>query len=349
MAALGWKDEDSAPTHTFSLRLDRRAPDLTAQPRVRPPALAGRSYPSHPATLRDQLDRYFAHAHGSGPPRASAGKPVRPLRAIMCPHIDFGRGGTVYSWAYRELIESSDADVFVVLGVAHQFCRQRFVLTRQDFETPLGVVKTDRDYVDRLSASAGAHLFQDEPVHRGEHSIEFQTAFLQHLIGGRRPFQIVPILVGSFHDLLRAGVDPIDDPSVRAFINALKATEVESARKVAYIGAVDFCHVGPEFGDREPVSDAILNTLRAFDALLLDRAAAVDPAGWFATATAVGDRYRVCGLAATYTMLHAIGPAEGRVLKYGQAVDDRRTCCVTFASLGFDALEPHDSRTAARA
>ena len=155
--------------------------------------------------------------------------------------------------------------------------------------------------------------------------------------------------MGSFHDLLRAGVDPIHDPAVRRFIAALKDVEAESGKKVAYIGGVDFCHVGPEFGDREPVSDAILSQVRAFDSSLLDRAAAVDPAGWFATATAVGDRYRVCGLAATYVMLQTIGPARGRVLKYGQAVDNRRTCCVTFASLGFDGLDPHESRTADRA
>ena len=56
---------------------------------------------------------------------------------------------------------------------------------------------------------------------------------------------------------------------------------------------------------------------------MLDRAAAGDPAGWFGTAAKVGNRWRVCGLAATYTMLHAMGPARGRLLKYDQAVDDR--------------------------
>src|SRR5206468_12940298 len=54
-------------------------------------------------------------------------------------------------------------------------------------------------------------------------------------------------------------------------------------------------------------------------------------------AAKVGNRWRVCGLAATYTMLHAMGPARGRLLKYDQAVDDRRTCCVSFASLAFEA------------
>jgi hypothetical protein len=48
----------------------------------------------------------------------------------------------------------------------------------------------------------------------------------------------------------------------------------------------------------------------------------------------------VCGLAATYTMLHAIGPAQGRLLKYHQSLDDRRTCCVSFASMAFHAVGP---------
>ena len=63
--------------------------------------------------------------------------------------------------------------------------------------------------------------------------------------------------------------------------------------------------------------------MRQFDSSMLDRAAACDPDGWFRTAASVGNRLRVCGLAATYTMLHAIGPAKGRLLNYKQAIDDR--------------------------
>jgi hypothetical protein len=77
-----------------------------------------------------------------------------------------------------------------------------------------------------------------------------------------------------------------------------------------------------------------------FDDRMLERAAACDPGGWFRTASGMGNRYRVCGLAATYTMLHAIGPAQGRVLQYRQALDDRRTCCVSFASMVFHAAQP---------
>jgi len=256
---------------------------------------------------------------------------------VISPHIDFNRGGSVYTWAYRELVESSEADVFVVLGVAHQRCTRRFVLTRNDFDTPLGPVRTDVGYVDRIAGLAGRHLFDDEPVHVPEHSIEFQAVFLQHLLGGRRDFRIVPILVGSFYDLMDRGVDPIENAEVRRFVEVLKAVEAESGRKVAYIGSIDLCHVGPEFGDLDPVGAATLDRVGAFDRTMLAKAAEVDPAGWFETAAEVGDRWRVCGLAATYVMLHTIGPARGRLLKYAQAVDARRTCCVSFASLAFDA------------
>ncbi len=305
---------------------------------IRPAALAGRSYAGTPRALKAQIDGLFAHERGAGEPRIGGRRPSEghaPLRGILSPHIDFHRGGPVYTWAYRELIERSDAEIFVILGVAHQYCRNRFALTRKDFETPLGLARTDRPFVDRLAALAGDELFDDELAHRTEHSIEFQVVFLQHLLADRPDVAIVPILVGSFHDLLLDGTEPIDDPEVRRFVEALRAAEAASGKKVAYIGGIDLAHVGPEFGDPRRVDDATLAQVRRFDQAMLDRASAADPAGWFRTAAEVENRWRVCGLAATYTMLHAMGPASGTLLKYDQAVNPERTCCVTFASMAY--------------
>jgi AmmeMemoRadiSam system protein B len=313
-----------------------RAP---GRPRSRPAALAGLSYFATEKQLLAQLDRLFVHEEGSGPPRPTPERGSALLRGVMSPHIDFQRGGPVYTWAYRELVERSDAEVFVILGVAHQPCYRRFALTRDDFETPLGLVRTDRDFVDRLAGLAGGHLFDDERAHDPEHSIEFQAVFLRYLLGADRDFRIVPILVGSFHDLMTSGVDPIECDEVRRFVEALVQTEKECGKKVAYIGGVDLSHVGPEFGDRARVDASTLERLSQFDRAMLDRAAANDPRGWFGTAAAVGNRWRVCGLAATYTMLHAIGPSRGRLLRYRQTVDGRGHCCVSFASMAFDGLD----------
>lgn len=308
---------------------------------IRRPAMAGRSYPSSEKALRAVLDRCFHDPAGSGPPDEDAAPDGR-LRAVMSPHIDFGRGGPTYTHAYRALVEQSEADVFVILGVAHRPCQRRFAMTYKDFETPLGLVRTDRTFVERVAAIAGESVFDDEIAHLNEHSVEFQVLFLQHLLGGRRDFSIVPILTGSFDDLMQAGVDPIDDPEVRCFLEGLKAAEGASAGKVLYIGGVDFGHIGREFGDPDLIDDGTLGALRQFDESMIGAAAAVEPSSWFRTAAAVKNRWRVCGLAATYTMLHAIGPAEGALLRYDQAVNPDRTCCVSFASMAFHRSD--DSR-----
>ena len=69
---------------------------------------------------------------------------------------------------------------------------------------------------------------------------------------------------------------------------------------------------------------------------MLERACAADASGWFQTAAEIQNRWRVCGLAATYTMLHAMGPATGKLLQYDQAVNPERTCCVTFAGVSYE-------------
>ncbi len=310
------------------------------QARRRPAAMAGRSYAATLRALSAQLEQFFVGHNGAGAPAIDGAAAGSGFRGILSPHIDFPRGGPVYTWSYRELVERSGADTFVILGVAHQYCRRRFALTYKDFETPLGVAPTDRAYVDGLASLAGRDLFDDELTHRTEHSIEFQVVFLQYLLGGRRDFSIVPILVGSFHDLMERGIDPMQDPDVKRFVEALRTVEAGQGKSVAYIGGIDLCHVGPEFGDPSPVDPILQEQVRRFDGEMLDRAAAGDPEGWFRTAGAIGNRWRVCGLAATYTFLHAIGPSRGRLLKYDQALDDRRSCCVSFASMAFHASGP---------
>jgi AmmeMemoRadiSam system protein B len=314
-----------------------------AEERTRPAAFAGRSYPSSERALRAQLGRFFAHTNGSGLPNADRRDSRPRVRGILSPHIDFGRGGPVYTWSYRALVERADADVFVILGVAHQLCTHRFVLTRKDFDTPLGLARTDRSYVDRIAALAGDHLFDDELAHRAEHSIEFQVIFLQYLLGGRRDFSIVPILVGSFHDLMDDGIDPIERDDVRRFVDALRGAESGCGGNVAYIGGIDLGHVGREFGDLALLDTSTLNALRQFDETMLEHATTSDPRSWFRRAAEVDNRWRVCGLAATYTMLHAMGPTRGTVLRYDQAVNPERTCCVSFASLAFHASDESNS------
>src|SRR5262249_52317527 len=147
---------------------------------VRPPRCIG-CYEGDADALRRQLHQLFTHPRGAGLPRPI--KPDGSLRAALIPHIDFARGGLSYTYAFKEISRKSDGSLFVIIGTSHH-SGHRFTLTRKNFQTPLGIVPTDQDYIDRLVKECGEGLFDDEWLaHIPEHSIELEVVFLQYLYG----------------------------------------------------------------------------------------------------------------------------------------------------------------------
>jgi AmmeMemoRadiSam system protein B len=318
---------------------------------VRPAAHAGSAYPAEPETLRRQIAAIFAGEKGPGLPRdaAKAGDqtttgppPTCRLCGVLSPHVDLVRAGPALAQAYKTIADRTDADLFVILGTAHNPMRNLYALTRKDFETPLGVVETDRKFVSRLNAKmartpAGQdlNLLADELAHRQEHSIEFQLLFLQFLLDGRRPFTIVPILVGSFHEFVAQRVSPRTSPQVSSFAAALRETEAEHPGRVCYISSGDLAHIGQRYGDRAFLDPARLKAQAESDRELLAAACKPDADGFFGLIARDQDRHRVCGLSPTYTMLAAVRPTSGELLRYDQAVELDGTSCVSFASAAF--------------
>lgn len=309
---------------------------------VRPAAHAGGAYCLDESALREQLGKLFIDKDGPGL-LPWEGELVLPadgrLCGIMSPHIDFHRGGAAFAWAYDRVVGESDADLFVVLGTAHTPLNGFFSVSSKDFATPLGTVQTDREFVaalaQRLTGRQNNRSFQDELPHRQEHSIEFQALMLQYALGGRRDFAMVPILVGSFHSFVESGQFPDESSSVADFLAALQATVAACGKKVCFVAGVDLAHIGPHFGDAELLDEPRLKAQWTDDQQLLSRACGGDAAGWFEHVAASGDSYRICGLAPMYTMLEALRPTRGELLRYDQAVAPDGTSCVSFASVAF--------------
>ncbi len=309
---------------------------------VRPPAHSGNAYAAEPEALRLQLAALF---DGRGPepaPGEGAGAPDGQLCGVLSPHIDLHRGGATMAWAYQRIVAESQADLFVILGTAHNPMSQLFSASRKHYDTPLGTVETDRTFVSKLAARLNRcaegrelNLFADELAHRAEHSIEFQAVVLQYLLGSRRPFKIVPILVGSFHEFIRQATRPADEPRVAAFVAALRATAAEHQGRVLAISAGDLAHIGRRFGDRALLDAPRLKAQAEDDRRLLDAACRVDAEAFFGHIAAEGDRNRICGLSPTYTMLEVVKPKRGELLRYDQAVELDGTSCVSFASMAF--------------
>lgn len=300
---------------------------------IRKPCCLG-VYPSDLDELRQYLHGLFDDPGASGLP----GEPRNDgrVRAILAPHIDYTRGGLAYTFAFKELFESTPASLFVIIGTSHYCGWRRFTLTRKHFSTPFGVVPTDQAYIDRLVSHYGGSLFEDELVaHLPEHSIELEVVLLQYLYEKRRDIRIVPIVVGSFEDCVSGASDPAERDDLRRMVAALQAVERETNEPICYVISGDLAHIGPKFGARDPVRQSQLAHSRSQDMAILGKTEKADPAGYFDVIARERDERNICGLPPTWLTMAATSPSGGRVLRYDQYVDPTGYESVSFASVAF--------------
>ncbi len=298
------------------------------QASIRPAAHAGLSYPDDPNVLRRMMDGFFDA--GPGRPQKNG---VEPLRALIAPHIDFNRGGPCFAWAYKALAESPAPDLFVVLGTGHS-ARMPFVMSRKDFETPFGVLSADREIIDQIAEGAPLDVFADEFAHKEEHAIEFQAVFLKYLYPDQDiPF--VPILCGSFHEMVEKQKMPQTAPVVSEFVYKLKEVLSVSGKRVCFIAGVDLSHVGQHFGDVDVLTDDFVADVETVDQALIQKAGAMDADGYFDVVIRECDRTRVCGTSSIYTMLQVMDAKRGELLNYDHIVDQDTQQMVSFVSMAF--------------
>src|SRR5438093_697352 len=101
--------------------------------------------------------------------------------------FDAAKRALLASFRAQPTRQAKTADVFVILGTARGVIETLFACTDKDFETPLGLVKADREFLRLFRAHGGEVFFQDELAHRKDHAIEFQAVFLRHVLGAAKP------------------------------------------------------------------------------------------------------------------------------------------------------------------
>ena len=298
----------------------------------RAPNHAGLSYPDDPGELQGWISEFMDKAEQSKAYEPSSGK----IRGIISPHIDFTRGGESYAKAYRELEPESNAETYIIFGTSHYAeVDNPFILTKKDFDTPFGRAETDREIVDRLSESCPWDLFYGEISHRTEHSIEFQVAFLQYFLRGGGKFKILPVLCNSFYKLVDLGKSPSEDERVQKFLESIGEIVSELGDRVFVIAGADMAHVGPKFGDSEPVSDSTLSLIRERDLISLEHCVNLDPEGFYHSVEKEKDWRKICGLSPIYALLRTLEVNRGELLDYDQALEPDTGSVVSFASAAF--------------
>lgn len=283
----------------------------------RPAYIAGKSYPDKAEELKKYIAEMFKR-EGSPGRLPSKTRNRSAVRCLVVPHIDFHRGGHSYAHGYLNLAEHKKPRVAFIFGVAHCSPPVPFVLTKKNFETPLGIVPTDTDIVAQLASACKWDPFEYEFVHRTEHSIEFQAVMLSFLYGD--DVKIVPILCSAFATEAE-GTSPASSSAVAGFLNKVAEIVESLGDKVCVIAGADLAHVGKRFGDEFDISESIVKEVEARDMEAIEYISAGDAEGFYSSVMKDLNKRRVCGLYSIYSSLKVSRCKSGKMLHYDYAHD----------------------------
>jgi AmmeMemoRadiSam system protein B len=149
---------------------------------VRQSVIAGTWYPGSASALADTIDGFLA---------AVDVPPVQgELKGLVSPHAGYAYSGGVAACAYKQL-EQRAYSIVVVISPVHQYYGGRYLATtKSHYETPFGLVRVDTDLLGQLGREVGLTLLDQD----GEHSLEIQLPFLQHMLG---EFTLLPVMMGD--------------------------------------------------------------------------------------------------------------------------------------------------------
>jgi AmmeMemoRadiSam system protein B len=288
--------------------------DYRAAP-YRQPALAGASYPSDPGKLGELLREYLDNVNGLQPSAASS-------RGVISPHIDFQRGGPTYAQVWTSSAAAvREAELVIIFGTDHNGGPGTITLTRQNYASPLGVMPTDLDLVDRLADVLGPEkAFYDEYHHIGEHSIELALVWLQYLRNGN-PCATVPVLCGSFHHFMTGQAFIDGEETYQGFVNVLR--EEIAQRRTLVVAAGDLAHLGPAF-DGPPLDTVAYAKMKLDDDLLVERLCQGDAKAFFSFMQDGQYERNVCGLSPFYFTLDVLGQTQGQIVAYDRCPADNK-------------------------
>jgi MEMO1 family protein len=296
---------------------------------VRPAGFAGKSYEADSGQLKKQIDGFFSSKEG--PDFKPSSNKGHLIKGLVVPTYEPKHAGPIYAWAYKELQESQQPDVLIIIGTAHAGLEGLFAVTDKDFETPLGIVPVDRPIIERLKTLVPEY-FSEDLAHLTEHSIEFQLPFVQTNTGASATIPIVPVL-SSFSAM------SVSDPSVRAtvdrFLAAMREAVSASRKTACVIAAGELAHLGMRYGDSAPPTDFSFHRSMQYDLEMLKYVEDLKPEEFAGYIQKEKDQRRISGFSPIYCLLRLIEAEKGQVLRYDRSITDQYNSTVTYASMAF--------------
>ena len=190
------------------------------------PSFIGQFYEADFEKLEKQIKECFTHDLGPGD--LPTKRTNKELKGILVPHAGYSYSGPCAAWAYKETAESQIPKTFIILAPDHNGLHFNFATTDQDFETPMGVLQIDKEFVNKLIQSK----LVKKTNNMKEHSLEVQ----------------LPLLLFSNMDQLKnIKIVPIICPTNNNY-KELAEEIVKINKDITVIISSDFTHYGQRFG-----------------------------------------------------------------------------------------------------
>jgi len=287
--------------------------------------------------LREGLDQFIAAALKDA---ADPGWNDLP-KAIIAPHLDYGRGWLNYAGIYGRLRVAERPDRVVILGTNHFGLSTGVCACDKGYETALGVCEVDAELLEKVKGKLGAEnaqkLLANRYDHEREHSVELQIPWVQHVFGvgadGKFP-KVLGVLVhdpavnnGESYDGAGLALDP--------FVEAMRAAIAELPGRTLVVASADLSHCGPAFGDQAPLAGdaepavSARNKVFQHDQELLTHVANSRVPELIASMAWQQNPTRWCSTGNLIATLRITEPKDVKLLNYAAAMDPEGMSMVT--------------------
>jgi len=257
---------------------------------ARPSPIAGTWYAGNAAALSRQMEAFF------GAVKLKKDDLKGRVIGLMVPHAGHRYSGQTAAYGFQAVAEEP-RKLVVILAPMHMFCSEEITTTAHAaYQTPLGDVPVAQGALEQLEKALETRGLRIAQILRdGEHSLEIQLPFLQHL--WKPAFQLLPVMIRTH-----------DSQKIKKFAAALHETIQGSDTLV--IASTDLSHFFPQL------------TAQMLDAETLRRVHAFDP-----EAVLSGDLDHsapACGAGAVAAMLHTarlLGADQAQILNYSTSAE----------------------------
>jgi AmmeMemoRadiSam system protein B len=208
---------------------------------VRHAVVAGSWYPGTAKKLAETIDEYLS---GVDQPAVKG-----ELLGLISPHAGYAYSGQTAAYAYGQLAGRT-YDTVVLMGPSHRAWVGDYAASAEmAYETPLGRVPLDRDFIEDLAGRVTINPVRDDM----EHSLEIQLPFLQRRLGN---FGLVPLMMSA------------DDPAsarrlAEALADIVRARDAKGQRCLL-VASSDLHHI-ENYDEVVRRDRAVVEAVEAFD------------------------------------------------------------------------------------